>query len=81
MARKNRKWGVMLILGVLGLCLGVMALFAVINLFVPDQTNQPDQLADVDIARVLEAQHLRQELGDQVFPGFGTVEIPALIYN
>jgi hypothetical protein len=55
-------------LSVLGLCLGLSALFAVINLFLPDQTSQPDQLADVDIARVLEAQHLRQELGDQVFP-------------
>ena len=81
MHRKNRKWGLILILSVLGLCLGLSALFAVINLFVPDQTSQPDQLADVDITRVLEAQHLRQELGDQVFPGLGTVEIPALIYN
>ena len=81
MHRKNRRWGLILILGVLGLCLGLTALSAVINLFVSDQTNQPDQLEDVDIARVLEAQHLRQELGDQVFPGFGTVEIPALIYN
>ncbi len=81
MQRKNRRWGLILILGVLGLCLGVMALFAIMNLFVPDQTKSPDQLADVDIARVLEAKHLRQELGDQVFPGLGTVEIPALIYN
>ena len=55
-------------MSVLGLCLGLSALFAIINLFLPDQTSQPDQLADVDIARVLEAQHLRQELGDQVFP-------------
>lgn len=81
MHRKNRRWGFILILGVLGLCLGLTVLSFVVNLFVPDQTNQPDQLADVDIARVLEAQHLRQELGDQVFPGFGTVEIPALLFN
>ncbi|MBE0686340.1 MAG: hypothetical protein IH585_10095 [Anaerolineaceae bacterium] len=81
MNRKKRKWGLILILSLLGLCLGVVSLFAVINLFVPSQTIHPDQLADEDIARVLEAQHLRQELGDQVFPGFGTVEIPALIYN
>lgn len=70
MHRKNRRWGLILILGVLGLCLGLTALSAVINLFVSDQTNQPDQLEDVDIARVLEAQHLRQELGDQVFSIF-----------
>lgn len=81
MKRKNKRWGLILILGVLGLCTGVMVLFAVINLFLPDQTNHPDQLADVDIARVLETQHLRQELGDQVFPGLGTVKIPTLIYN
>ena len=81
MNRKKKKWGVILILGILGLCLGLSALFAIVNLFVPDQTTQPDQLAELDVARVLEAQHLRQELGDQVFPGLGTVEIPALIYN
>ncbi|MBW6474439.1 MAG: hypothetical protein K0B14_15035 [Anaerolineaceae bacterium] len=81
MHRKNRKWGLILILSLLGLCLGLIALFTVINLFVPGQTNQPDQLAVVDITRVLEAQHLRQELGDQVFPGLGIVDIPALIYN
>jgi hypothetical protein len=68
MNRKKRKWGTILILSGSGLCLGITALFAIMNLFVPDQTNHPDQLADVDIARVLEAQHLRQELGDQVFP-------------
>ena len=81
MHRKNKRWGLILVLGVLGLCLGLTAFSAVINLFVPDQTSQPDQLTDMDIARVLEAQHLREELGDQVFPGFGTVDIPALIYN
>ena len=81
MHRKNKRWGLILVLGVLGLCLGLTAFSAVINLFVPDQTSQPDQLTDVNIARVLEAQHLREELGDQVFPGFGTVDIPALIYN
>jgi hypothetical protein len=68
MNRKKRKWGTILILSGSGLCLGITALFAIMNLFIPDQTNHPDQLADVDIARVLEAQHLRQKLGDQVFP-------------
>jgi hypothetical protein len=58
-----------------------MALFAVMNLFVPEQTTLPEQLTDVDLARVIETQHLRNELGDQIFPGLGSVEIPALIYN
>jgi hypothetical protein len=81
MHRKIRKWGLILIFSLLGLCLGVMALFAVMNLFVPEQTTLPDQLTELDIGRVLETQHLRQELGDQIFPGLGSVEIPALIYN
>jgi hypothetical protein len=70
MNRKKRKWGTILILSGSGLCLGITALFAIMNVFVPDQTNHPDQLAAVHIARVLEAQHLRQELGDQVFSIF-----------
>ena len=66
--RKNRRWGLILILGVLGLCLGLIALSTVFNLFIPDQTSHPDQLGKADITYFLEAQHLRQELGDQVFP-------------
>ncbi len=81
MTRKKKRLSLWLVLSLLGLCLGLSAISAVFNLFVPDQSIDPDRLAELDMVRVLEAQHLRQELGDQVFPGLQSVDIPALIFN
>jgi hypothetical protein len=36
----------------------------------------PDELSKNDIARIAEFQHLRQMLGDTVWPGFGKAQIP-----
>ena len=73
MQRKKRKWGLIVILGLLGLCLGLVAISTIINLYIPQQSTNVNQLSDVDITRVLETQHYRQELGEQVFPGFEVV--------
>lgn len=79
--RKKRKWGLIIILVLLGTCIGLTALSTVVNLFLPETSKQSEKLSEQDLARVLEAKNLRKELGDQVFPGFGTVDIPTLIFN
>jgi len=79
--RKKRKWGITIILVLMGACVGLIGLSAIINLFVPDHSRQPDNLSEYDLASIYETEHLRQQLGDQVFPGFGTQEIPTLVFN
>lgn len=81
MQRKNRKWGSLVILGLTSLCVGTVLLSAIINVFIPRSSHNPDQLSAVDIARLFEADHLRGQLGEQVFPGFQTYDIPDLLFN
>ncbi len=81
MQRKKRKWGLLVILGLVGLCVSAILFTAIINVFIPQTTENPNRLSAVDIARVLEADHLRQQLGEQVFPGFQSQDIPDLLFN
>lgn len=53
--------------------------FAVIGaaLLLPYLTlSSPDELNSYDVARIAELQHLRRTLGESVWPGFGSSEIP-----
>lgn len=81
MATKKKKWGLWIVLLLPGLCLGTSLIFALINLFLPQESADPEQLSDLDIAYVLEAQNLQMELGDEVFPGYGAGAIPVILFN
>ncbi|NSW53770.1 MAG: hypothetical protein HPY85_14810 [Anaerolineae bacterium] len=85
MTKQNRKHRLRLgwlILGLLGL---VIILIAVINisnarLFAAHQEAksalQPDEMIEV-----AEFQHLRQELANTVWPGWGEIDLPVIVYN
>ncbi len=81
MERKKRKWFLLVLLGLIGLCLSFVVITAIMNLFIPDNSKSPDRLSEEMITHVLEAEHLKQQVGDQVFPGFQSAEIPTLLFN
>jgi len=81
MQRKKRTWGLFILLGILGFCLLSIVILLIINIFLPKNSAFSNQLGEMDMVRVLEAQHLRENFGDQVFPGLQSVEIPVLLFN
>jgi len=72
---------VLLILGgLLGFCLALSVISALNNRNLP-QAETAGKLSELDKARLLEAVHLRANLGDQVWPGWGSAAIPLIVWN
>jgi hypothetical protein len=59
----------------------VVALCAISNLLLPRRSKLVDTLSAEEKARAAEAIRLRQELGNQAWPGFGDAAIPLVLYN
>jgi hypothetical protein len=51
------------------------------NHLLPSRSPVTDRLGDLDKARLAEAIHLRHELGDELWPGWGGTDIPMIAYN
>lgn len=62
-------------------CIAVLGLTALTNRRLPTHSQVVDRLSDLDKARLAETLHLRQELGEAVWPGWGQIEIPIILYN
>jgi hypothetical protein len=62
------------------LCSFLAALSSASNRNLPDEESS-DTLSSVDKARLLEALHLKATLGDETWSGWGTAEVPAIIWN
>jgi hypothetical protein len=67
--------GLLLACGLLGLAAGLS------NRFLPAHTPAVDRLSALDKARLAESIHLRQELGEALWPGWGQADIPLIAYN
>ncbi|HEY3131415.1 MAG TPA: hypothetical protein VGL91_18310 [Acidobacteriota bacterium] len=63
------------------LCVVAVGLSALINYTLPIQSQVVDRLSALEKARVAEVFHLRQTLGDKVWPGWGQKDIPVIVYN
>lgn len=63
------------------LCLTAVALLAWDNTRLPERSIVTDKLSQLEKARLIEAQHLRQSVGDDVLPGWGQAVIPLILYN
>jgi hypothetical protein len=81
MIRRTLKFLLWLLLGLSGLCLAAAGISALANRGLPTQSASPERLTDADRARLVEALHLRQSLGDSVWPGWGSADIPVILYN
>lgn len=77
----RRKILLWIVFGLLGLCLAGAGLSALSNQGLPDQIDSSDRLSALDKARLLESQRLKQELGDQIWPGLAAAKIPVLLWN
>jgi len=66
--------------GLLLLCLFLSAVLATSNRNLPVEDTS-DHLSAVDKARLLESLHLKTALGDQVWQGWGSMEIPIIVWN
>jgi hypothetical protein len=67
--------------GTLLLCAIVALLSAASNRNLPTGPKETDRLSALDQARLAETFHLKQVLGENVWPGWGRADIPVLIWN
>jgi hypothetical protein len=67
--------------GSLLLCAIAAGLSALSNRGLPSGPQETSRLDALDKARLAETLHLKRELGENVWPGWGKAEIPVLIWN
>lgn len=67
--------------GLLILCLAASAISAISNLSLPAGPEDLSVLDPLDRARLEEALHLKNELGENVWPGLGDAQIPLIVHN
>ena len=63
------------------LCLMLVLISAIINRGLPQQSEVIERLSNSDKTRLAELFHLRQTLGDSVWPGWGQAQIPIILHN
>jgi hypothetical protein len=61
--------------------IGLVALSALSNLTLPSAPAKLDQPTALDKARLQEALHLKQALGEAIWPGYGEMEVPVMLWN
>jgi hypothetical protein len=79
--KKTRKYFLKIVLVLTSLCLLAAGALILSNMVLPQQSETVETLSQADKIRLAETQHLRQSLGDLVWPGWGQADIPAIAYN
>ncbi|MBE0671564.1 MAG: hypothetical protein IH588_13330 [Anaerolineales bacterium] len=79
--KRIQKFINIVIFSLMGLCVVLLAFSALDNLTLPYRSASVDVLSAADKTRLAETQHLRQNLGDEVWPGWGQTDIPMIVYN
>lgn len=79
--KKIFKITLLLTLFLTGLCLGLIALSALSNISLPQASARPETLNEAEQTRQAELFHLRRAVGDEVWPGWGAADLPAITYN
>ncbi|MEZ4771432.1 MAG: hypothetical protein R2844_23830 [Caldilineales bacterium] len=79
MTRRRGCLGVLIVLVALCALAGLVS--ALSNRSLPVAAPDAEQLSALDKARLAEALHLRETLGNQIWPGFGDADIPVLLWN
>jgi hypothetical protein len=84
MVWRRVRWGKMLAWGGFGAVLVLLALAllaALDNRHLPRHSGVVDRLGELEKARVAEALHLHQALGDSIWPGWAGEDLPVVLYN
>lgn len=75
------RWTGLFLAGLFLLLLLATAVSAILNTRLPTASPNPSQLGPAEKAHASEAFHLRQEVGEDVWPGWGEAGIPLIVYN
>jgi hypothetical protein len=59
----------------------LISLSAIYNLWLPDSSRLSDRLPPAEKAYIQEAMQLQRQLGDSIWPGWGALDIPVIVYN
>lgn len=78
---KKKKILPLVISSLLVLCLAAAAISAISNAFLPAGPEDLSVFDPLDKARLEEALHLKDELGDSVWPGLSAARIPVIVHN
>lgn len=78
---RKRKAYLFIPLVFIGLCLLAAAASALSNLGLPQGSTTIERLSDLEKARLSEVIHLRESLGDAVWPGWAQSNIALIVYN
>jgi hypothetical protein len=78
---KTKIWLLRGIAGLLAVCMVLATISVVINRNLPTHSEAVDQLGKAEKARLAEFYQVRPQLGDAVWPGWGTAAIPVIVYN
>jgi hypothetical protein len=79
--KRTKRFFLYAVLGLTLLCLAGAGISALSNRFLPQEPADTGRLNDLDKARLAESIHLRQGLGNTVWPGLGQMDIPLVIWN
>ncbi len=79
--KRVRKFIILSVLSLIGICVGLLAISALANLALPTHSASIEVLSAADKARLAETRHLLRELGGKVWPGWGQADIPMIAYN
>jgi len=78
---KIKKSCLLIPLSLIGLMAIILAASAISNLGLPTHSELADHLSQLDKDHLAEALHLRESLGDAVWPGWSQVDIPIIVHN
>ena len=76
-----RKALVVVPLTLVGMLVLVLLISALSNLGLPDASRIVERLAEAEKARLAEALHLKNSLGERIWPAWSEAEIPFVVYN
>lgn len=81
MRKRLLRISLYVVIGLVLLGIAAITFSALSNLTLPAHSQTTDHLSDLEKARLAEAIHLRQSLGDAVWPGWAALDIPLVVYN
>jgi len=79
--KKIRKILIFSIILVTGSCLLLVIVSAISNSRLPQGSEITERLSQTDKIHLAETIHLRQAVGNSVWPGWGQADIPSIVYN
>ncbi|MFN2189299.1 MAG: hypothetical protein ACK2T3_11075 [Candidatus Promineifilaceae bacterium] len=80
-ARKGCRIVMFAAIGLIGLCLLAAGVSALSNLTFPARPEEMDRLSVLDKARFAEAMNLKAKLGESIWPGWESMDMPFVIWN